>query len=1216
MDPILFSIACPTCQRTLIVRDEAAIGAILPCGRCGSMVHVVPPAGWRRPKPAPPPVGASAPATGTLPAAASASSLSVDTPSGTVGAEPASGRADQPAPQEGAGTEAPVGIAAGTTSPPLPGPPPVVEQPVVAKRVQTLAWADAARGWLSFFSMKALLAGAAAVAMLAGGATLLVWQASPSQQGEASMEIAAALAEPVPIEAQPGTAASATPPIEPLKGRRWLPAQTRCVVGLRLADLCQLPWADRLLQAADPVWAPTAGRLMRAFDLQPQDVRQLIWAVADLNAWPAKAVVLVELEGEQGAARWRQSGQPCTLEAGGLAWRQLTGNASWPHPFALLDERTLITGTPELLAEFSGGNPPPLASKPIERLLQVAAWDGHFVLLDLEAARQAGWTRAVQWLDVWPAGREAWQTLWNLPQGMGLRVQPQQAPEGTAVAVCQGLSTAEKVRLAVEQLLPASCSAIGGLASGIAGQVRAGRLPAALAERYESLLKHSETVLRAARCEVVEADVFVRFDSQPHLAPLAEAALDCPAAVVNDWLAAGMALDETNHARLVGGLRAHAKAEGRFPPGAGGGTLLPPSTRLSWIALALPYLDRRDWRRELDPAYSWNSPHNRPVSQRRLETVINPLIPQQTTEAGFPVTHYVGVAGWGADAADLPASDPRAGMFGFARTTRPEDLARGASNTLAVLGVVRDLGPWAAGGQATVRPLTQRPYVNGPDGFGSGQPHGMLAGMADGSVRFISKDMDPAVLEQLATLGGAGLPHIARPDPPQTIRASAKPTVSLPQGGPKGADTLASPPLPGLAATPIQAAPESGAAPPPETAASKPTADKTPSAPPKLPPDAEDQEPPLDIEARLADMVPGIRFNSTPLIKAVRLLSQMSAIPIAFDFEALNLAGATLQDPITLELADAPLGEVLKAVLATRRLDFAVQKDHLLVTGPAAERAQLRTEAYAVGDLVSGPAGADELAGQIRRLVAPETWREAGGAGIIAARQNSVEVTQIAGVHHQIRAFLGKLRAARTRPPASVAQVLATRYDLLRQRLRQPITSNFIQPEPWVRILADLEQLSRTPMVVDWAAVGAAGVRPNTPATLRANEEPLSEAMVSLLQPLGLTYRIAAPDVLEVTTRKAVAARLELEFYSVRDLVGPDNPGEALANRVKAQIAPESWNEAGGPGVLVFDAPSACLIVLQSQHTQVRIELLLARWTAEALQLSPPATAPAVPSNR
>ena len=1176
----------------LIVRDEAAIGAILPCGRCGSMVHVVPPAGWRRQAPSPPVVSA---------------------PSGPAASEPAAG-AHGPGPPEAPEAETPAGLAAASAIAPLPGPPPVVESSVAAKGSQAAGQpTDAAGGWLGFFTPKGLVAGVTAAAVLACCAGVVAWRVSRPKPQEAPLESAAAGAEPSALEVQGETPVPANPPLQPLKARRWLPAHTRCVVGLRLADLRQYPWADRLLQAADPLWKPAGGRLLQAFDLQPHEVRQLIWAVTDLSAWPTKAVALVELEGPERAARWREAGQPCTLEAGGLAWRQL-GGTIWPYPFALADGRTLITGAPELLAEFSSANPPPLASKPIDRLLQVAAWDGHFVLLDLEAARQAGWSRAVQWLDVWPAGREPWQTLWNLPQGIGLKVQPQEAPEGTAVVVCHGLSTAEKVRHAIEQLLPAAGSAIGGLASAIPGHVRAGRLPADLADRYEVFLKRGEAALRAARCEVVQADVFVRFDSEPTIAQLAEGVLDCRAAIVRDWLGAGMALDEANHVRLVGGLRAQAKAEGRFPPGAGGGTLLPPSTRLSWIALALPYLDRRDWRRELDPAYAWNSPHNRPVSQRRLETVINPLISEQTTEAGFPVTHYVGVAGIGADAGDLPASDPRAGMFGFARTTRPEDLARGASNTLAVLGVARDLGPWAAGGRATVRPLTRRPYVNGPDGFGSGQPHGMLAGMADGSVRFISKDMDPAVLEQLATIHGAELGQIAGTVTPGPVPADA-PAISVPKGSGEKADTLATPSVSDLAdARGGQGAAEPAGGLSGGLSADIPPADQASVAPKSS--DADDQRPPLDIEARLADMVPGIRFNSTSLLKATRLLSQMSTIPVAFDFEALNLAGATLQDPITLELTDAPLGEVLKAVLATRRLDFAVQKDHLLVTVAAADRARLRAETYSISDLVSGPAGAGELAEQIRRLVAPETWREAGGVGSIAARQNAVEVSQTLAVHQQIRSFLAKLRAARTRPPQAARQVLATRYALVRQRLRQPVTSNFIQPEPWLRILADLEQTSRTTIVVDWAAVGAAGIRPDTRATLRAHEEPLSEAMVSLLQPLGLTYRIATPEVLEVTTRKAVAARLELEFYLVRDLIGPGNSGEDLANRIKAQIAPESWNEAGGPGVLVFDAPSACLIALQSQHTQVRIERLLAKWAAEARQLPPAAAAPAAPPGR
>ncbi len=42
----LFTIECISCQAKLKVRRRAAIGAVLQCPRCGSMVHVVPPEGW------------------------------------------------------------------------------------------------------------------------------------------------------------------------------------------------------------------------------------------------------------------------------------------------------------------------------------------------------------------------------------------------------------------------------------------------------------------------------------------------------------------------------------------------------------------------------------------------------------------------------------------------------------------------------------------------------------------------------------------------------------------------------------------------------------------------------------------------------------------------------------------------------------------------------------------------------------------------------------------------------------------------------------------------------------------------------------------------------------------------------------------------------------------------------------------------------------------
>ena len=44
----LFTIQCTTCRARLKVNDESVIGDILACPKCGSMVQVVPPVGWKR----------------------------------------------------------------------------------------------------------------------------------------------------------------------------------------------------------------------------------------------------------------------------------------------------------------------------------------------------------------------------------------------------------------------------------------------------------------------------------------------------------------------------------------------------------------------------------------------------------------------------------------------------------------------------------------------------------------------------------------------------------------------------------------------------------------------------------------------------------------------------------------------------------------------------------------------------------------------------------------------------------------------------------------------------------------------------------------------------------------------------------------------------------------------------------------------------------------
>jgi hypothetical protein len=100
--------------------------------------------------------------------------------------------------------------------------------------------------------------------------------------------------------------------------------------------------------------------------------------------------------------------------------------------------------------------------------------------------------------------------------------------------------------------------------------------------------------------------------------------------------------------------------------------------------------------------------------------------------------------------------------------------------------------------------------------------------------------------------------------------------------------------------------------------------------------------------------------------------------------------------------------------------------------------------------------------------------------------------------------------------------------------------------------------------------------------------------------PLGrLQHRVVRlflrpAGTLQVTTLKALAARAELEFYPIAALLAKGQTAGSVVERIKARIGGDSWSEAGGPGVISYDAPSQCLIVVQSQPIQRAIPGLLA----------------------
>lgn len=186
----------------------------------------------------------------------------------------------------------------------------------------------------------------------------------------------------------------------------------------------------------------------------------------------------------------------------------------------------------------------------------------------------------------------------------------------------------------------------------------------------------------------------------------------------------------------------------------------------SWMTQLLPYVGYQDLYSRFDFTKGWHQKENLPLACEVIPAFLDPANPHHNEKIfdkknaiGPAFTHFVGMSGVedarNIVAASLPRSDPRAGIFGYDQIARTEEITDGTANTIMMISAGNIIGPWASGGGATIR-AARAPYFDTITGFGtaSNPGAGALVAMADGSVKRISKDIDPAVFRALCTIHG------------------------------------------------------------------------------------------------------------------------------------------------------------------------------------------------------------------------------------------------------------------------------------------------------------------------------------------------------------------------------------------------------------------------------------------------------------------------------
>ncbi|HVX64429.1 MAG TPA: hypothetical protein VHC19_27650, partial [Pirellulales bacterium] len=275
-----------------------------------------------------------------------------------------------------------------------------------------------------------------------------------------------------------------------------------------------------------------------------------------------------------------------------------------------------------------------------------------------------------------------------------------------------------------------------------------------------------------------------------------------------------------------------------------------------------------------------------------------------------------------------------------------------------------------------------------------------------------------------------------------------------------------------------------------------------------------------------------------------------------------------------------------------------------LVTHPKRREQNLKDFKFDVRDLLAGSSDDDlvrnDLAGAVERFVEPTAWQGAGGPGTIELDGDQLVLRQTAPVAQQVSNFLDKLRIARGKPALGEEdgrpRSLASSYDVAEALLNSPVTANFHQAAPLAEIVEHLRGATGAQILFDGLDMATVGASEKSEAKLTAADEPLGDALTSLLEPLRLSFQIVNAKTLLIASAETIRQRYEVEFYAAKDLIDADQPADVLIERIKSELAPSSWEDAGGPARIEFDAASSCLIVLQTQPRQFELEQLLDSW--------------------
>jgi hypothetical protein len=399
------------------------------------------------------------------------------------------------------------------------------------------------------------------------------------------------------------------------------------------------------------------------------------------------------------------------------------------------DDRTLVLARDDLLRELIEDRNAPPPSRPWDEAWQKVGKGQIMLALETRWIRRRlaqGFPGAAGAPGQAPASDVKLDTISPLFEKAQTYALSLDTSEGLAidlVAAARSDNDAKPVADTILALLTFARNAVSGMRQNLRGQ------PIAAVEAVDWALQAADNLFDKARIETSARFVHVQAKAPLNLAEGAE--LLAPAFTAAQT-AAMRSQSANNLKQILLAIHNFAYANGgRVPaPVLYGGAKK--SIPYSWRVAILPFIEQNELYKQYNFDEPWDGPNNRKLLDR-MPSIYSYPCPGGGATNPTHASYFVLAGEAGALGIATPGKGARGSTFA--------DITDGTSNTIMVIEARRDI-PWT-------KPEDIPFDVNGPlPELGGFDPSGFNAAFADGSVRTISKMVNPQVLRALITRAG------------------------------------------------------------------------------------------------------------------------------------------------------------------------------------------------------------------------------------------------------------------------------------------------------------------------------------------------------------------------------------------------------------------------------------------------------------------------------